>query len=130
MKCNPKRLGKIFWKRDPTEFEIQSALYSLLKSRGFNVRGEVTAKHFWNGKIRRAKLDLVVFNLKKEPAIIIETKQWGRGSLHLPPDFRRDSHQAKKYESFGLPLLFCGHIDSVQKTVDWVERNLIPTPTE
>jgi len=124
MTGNPKTLGEILFKSRPTEFEIQAEIYHLLREAKIEVRGEVTAKHLWNGKIRRCKFDLIVFHNKK-PVIVIEVKQWGHSTANKGILIDHNSRQAEKYRTFGLPVIHCGHIENAPIVVSEVMKILV-----
>ena len=86
----PKRLS---------EFELQSWLYSELKSMGIDVRGEVTGKA--NGKVHR--YDLVLF-FRYQPVVIVEVKAPKHKGNRLWDQARIDSTrwQKFKYEQTGV----------------------------
>lgn len=76
------------------EFEIHADLYNQLRSRGFNVRGEVKYKKSFLQKHKRgARFDLVLFNELKKAIAIIEVKDSARQNTN------QEHSKAAHYES-------------------------------
>lgn len=91
-----------------SEFEIQAELFFALKNEGFSVRGEVSAKN----ESGKSIFDLVVF-VDDQAEIIIEVKN----SPHLALVNGKRTKQAKKYNSYGLAVIYHTSLHSVEETV-------------
>lgn len=88
-----------------SEFEVQAALYNRLKQDGFIVRGEVSARLSYSTKCR---MDLVVYDQKAKPKVIIECKNsTNKDWQSQPTAFVRKSRQSQRYAGFGVPVLQC-----------------------
>lgn len=90
-----------------SEFEIQALLFSALQLLGYDVRGEV--------KSSPCRFDLVIFR-NKEAICIIEVKKW------IKKKTPSKTKQYDRYMSYGLPLVYCGHIEDIQETVRKVQE--------
>jgi hypothetical protein len=95
----------------PSEFELQAELYFELKRKGLDVRGEVPSR--LNG--RKSIFDLAIF-VNKQAAVIIEVKN----SPCLALLNGKQTRQAKKYNDYGLPVIFHTSIHSINETVERV----------
>lgn len=98
----------------PSEFEIQSDLYSRLKALGLDVRGEVPAK--LDGK--KSIFDLVVFN-GQQAVVIIEVKN----SPNLALLYGKKTRQSVKYKAYGLPVVFCTTATPIETVVETVLKH-------
>jgi hypothetical protein len=67
-KPNPLTDGKLTYPKDASEFEIQSFIYTELRKRGLDARGEVRTTS------SKSRFDIVVFDAEKKPIRIIEVK--------------------------------------------------------
>ncbi|MCK5611747.1 type I restriction enzyme HsdR N-terminal domain-containing protein [Candidatus Pacearchaeota archaeon] len=93
-----------------SEFEVQSLIFTILKSEKYNVRGEV--------KALRSRLDIVVYNDNNKAVCIIEVK--ARARVRKKP---RQYKQVMKYEElFGLPVIICLNRSQVRDTINQVRR--------
>lgn len=99
-----------------SEFEVQAYVYSELRCRGFNVRGEVSAT-------TRSKFDLVVFSSEEKPLRIVEVKKLKKETvLKLAKDtaigrqnLRSMENQVRKYLSYQIPVdLVLGMEDAIR----------------
>lgn len=77
------------YRREWSEFEVQAYLWSKLRERGVDVRGEVTSRD------GRNRFDLVIFE-NHLPVLIIEVKP---DNMNFSP-----LKQVTRYEGFGLPV--------------------------
>jgi uncharacterized protein (DUF302 family) len=100
-----------------SEFELQSELFSELKRIGFTVFGEVPA--MLDG--RKSHFDLVVFDGKKA-AVIIEVKN----SPCRAVVYGKKTKQVKKYQAYGLPVIFHTTLHSIEETVNKVQKLVAP----
>ena len=99
----------INYPKKQSEFEIQSTLFSQLKLNGFNAKGEVSADN--------CRLDIVVFSDDSQDALcIIETKSW---VYKKKPN---ETIQLLKYSKFDIPIIVCGSIDKIFRTLRRVEK--------
>ena len=87
----------------PTEFEVHAYLYSELKLRGYDIRGEITFTD--KATNEHYRFDLVLY--KKHAVEIIEVK--AHATKHK--DCLENTRQAKKYRRFGIPVVFIYGID-------------------
>ena len=114
---------KIKYPEKESEFEIQAKLFSELKQRGFDVRGEVSVgavEYMSRSGVRkksRCQLDLVVFHESKV-ACIIEVRNW------VKKDFPTMTNQLRKYAVFGVPLIVCGSYCKIDYTLHVVESSI------
>ncbi len=93
-----------------SEFELQSMMFSILKSQGFIVRGEV--------KAYKSRLDLVVYGRDNKAKCIIEVKARAR----LRKTYRKYK-QVTKYETlFKLPVVVCHNRTKVGESLDKVRE--------
>lgn len=84
-----------------SEFEIQAELYNLLKSEGYNVRGEVLADFREMGYQGRNRLDLVIYSVFNIPHLIIECKNDMKDGFEIKPGTR----QHRRYNLHGVKVL-------------------------
>jgi hypothetical protein len=98
-----------------SEFEVQAKIYSELLSRGITVRGEVVAACLDNGKEVGARMDLVVY-VNRKAAAVVECKNYDESSECRWIGDR----QHRKYNSFGVPVLFCDKMSKVSSTIQAV----------
>lgn len=135
----PKRdPGSIYYPKagNFSEFEIQAFVYQAIRSLGFDVRGEVYSS---NGSCR---FDLVVFNVSKKAAAIIEVKSSGakaKSRSRVPRLFRADEseydRQLRRYRRYSIPVHV---IEGMAEAERWVEtlnthgqKGLVaPSPTK
>jgi len=84
----------------PSEFEVQSRIYTELRSRGLDVRAEV------KGGVR-CRFDLVIFSEKK-PIRIIEVKKRRIRANSKSPVMQNQRHlmlgQVERYSLYGVPV--------------------------
>ena len=93
-----------------SEFELQSMMFSILKSQGYTVRGEV--------KAYKSRLDLVVYSKDNKAKCIIEVKARAR----LRKTYRKYK-QVTKYETlFKMPVIVCHNRSEVGKSLDKVRE--------
>lgn len=94
-----------------SEFEIQSLIYSILKNKDkFIVKAEV--------KAYRSRLDIVVYDNKKNAQVIIEVK-----SRQKVRKIYRKYKQVTKYENlFNLPVVVCHDSESIAATLKQVRE--------
>lgn len=103
------------YSRTLSEADIQSEVYHRIKSLGLEPRLEVRGYlHDDNSKNHRRKcrFDIVVFwPLNHKPLCIVECKKGSTVS--------KGNLQRKKYEQFGLPLVYCfkHNMDAVTEMV-------------
>lgn len=115
----PLSCGKIAYPLKPSEFDIQAELFGRLRTLGFDVRGEVGAYCSDHGKEHRTNLDLVVFNSKREPCVIIEVKDHPRPKENAFTVGRcLGSRQHRRYSSFGIPLWTCFTDSEIPRIVE------------
>lgn len=100
-----------------SEFELQAELFFALKAKGYDVRGEVTAK--FEGQ--NSTFDLVIFNCRVA-AVIIEVKNSNcKGLL-----YGKKTRQSVKYKSYGIPVVFyttATPLELVMEQIDALLRN-------
>ena len=84
-----------------SEFEIQSDLYQLLKTNGYNVRGEVSCFASENRVTKKMRFDLVVFDKDNAPLLIIEVKR----AMFFNYS-HKEKRQQTKYENTNIPVLY------------------------
>ena len=82
-----------------SEFEVQANLYSALKTKGVDVRGEVA--WFDPGTRTHCRFDLVIYE-NKAPVHILEVK--ARQVKHKT--CLEDTRQGRRYRLFGIPVTF------------------------
>lgn len=82
-----------------SEFEVQANLYSALKTKGVDVRGEVA---WFDPETRmHCRFDLVIYR-DLAPAHILEVK--ARPIKHKT--VLEDTRQGRRYRLFGIPVTF------------------------
>jgi len=101
--------------QNKSEFELQAELFSALKTAGYLVRGEVSAR--LNGK--KSIFDLVIFKEDKA-VVIIEVKD----SPHRAVVYGKKTKQSMQYKAYNLPVIYHTTIHSVQQTLARIERVL------
>lgn len=85
--------------QNPTEFEVQAELYSALKARGVDVRGEVPYRSI---KPRLSfRFDLVIYK-DGEASEIVEVKS----APIKHKNGLEKTRQANRYRWFGIPVVF------------------------
>lgn len=87
----------IFYPTLESEFEVQAYIYWTLKSRGFDVRGEIVSV------CKTCKFDLVVFSFRN-PVAIIEVKKKHKKTRN---DRKHLKSQTCRYTEFGAKLIVC-----------------------
>lgn len=115
------KLNVIFYPSFNSEFEIQAELYKELSEMRIDVRGEVSALCYDNGR-HKVYFDLVVFKNQK-PICIIETKN----SLNNNSIKLSNGRQKRRYEKFNIPILCCRNLSQVDKIINKIEKLLCLT---
>jgi len=100
-----------------SEAEIEALLWHQLQQKGIDARLQVTAYSSKSGG-NNNKLDLVVFK-NKAAICIVECKSWSDSYYRVYPYRRNNSKQIVKYrETYNLPVLLCGRMDDIPKTIE------------
>lgn len=87
------------YKPTPSEFEIQSFVYEVLKKKGINIRGNVpNGRKNGNPNFVKMYFDLVVYSKDNVAEKIIEIKDSENHNL--------DTKQHNKYKTVGLPVIY------------------------
>lgn len=93
-----------------SEFEVQAHLYSGLKERGKEVRGEVKFPRAKGSKTRACRFDLVIY--KAGVAVeIVEVKRAGKKHKNGVERTR----QGCVYPTFGVPVVFIYGIEDANE---------------
>ena len=104
-----------------SEFEVQAWLFSELRSKGYDVRGEVNFLGSFGLRETKAtcRFDLVVFKAR-EAALVLEVKA-------RPVSHKRgvaNTRQGIRYTQFGVPVLFVYGIAGAKDAVSFVEETV------
>lgn len=103
-----------------SEFEVQANLYSLLKARGYRVRGCVQA---WceDPDPHRVYFDLVIYDGSNEAIAVVECKNDQCALTELPSGTR----QHRRYQKFGVPVIKCAGSQYIERTVQQLNSLLM-----
>ena len=103
-------MNTIYYPARPSHFEVQTMIFSILKEKNYDVKGEV--------KAIKSRLDLVIFNDDRKAICIIEIKALKKIRLN-----RRKYKQTTKYENlFNLPVVICLNMSQVNQTIERVDE--------
>lgn len=98
-----------------SEFEVQAEMYSALRRCGLSVRGEVPGYCDDFGRRHKCRFDIVVFDDRHNPLVIVECKNTNDGETKL---YR--GRQCRRYNTFGVPVIKCsgvGHVAEAKALV-------------
>lgn len=100
---------KICYPKKQSEFEIHSRLFQKLLDDGFDARAEVLYidKKAPKG-YRQCRFDIVIFE-NQVATKIIEVKNYVKTNF--------DTRQDKKYSAFGLEIIYCTSIESIEDVI-------------
>lgn len=118
LKRNARRIrasglrNTISWPDFESEFEVQANLYSMLKARGYKVRGCVQA---WcdDPNPHRVYFDLVIYDGTQKARAVIECKNDQCKSTELA----KGTRQYRRYQKFGVPVIKCAGSQYIERTI-------------
>ena len=100
---------KICYPKKQSEFEIHSRLFQKLLDKGFDARAEVIHINKKAPKgFKKCRFDIVIFE-NKIATKIIEVKNYDKTNF--------DTRQDKKYSAFGIDLIYCTSIESIEDVI-------------
>ena len=112
----------IVYAKKRSEFEIQSDLFQELKDAGFNTRAEVSCFASEDRKTKKLRFDIVVFDKRCIPVLIIEVKK-SKGFNYS----KREQKQRTLYEQSGVPVVYFFRDSAMTEIMDILrlKENLI-----
>lgn len=100
---------QIAYPNKQSEFEIHSRLFQRLLDEGFDARAEVIHINKKAPKgFKKCRFDIVIFE-NKVATKIIEVKNYEKTNF--------ETRQDKKYSAFGIELIYCTSINSIESVI-------------
>ena len=111
---------KLTYPLHDSEFNVQATLFSALRQEGYIVHGEMV-EHIaiTNGRRAICRFDLVVYDSRHVPLVVLEVKS-GAIRHKVPLPYTR---QGRRYTQFGVPVWFVYGMDDVGAAMTEIRKH-------